>query len=80
MHDSIVSGLQPGLLSQKHKVKVKSFSGANVRDMHDNIKPILRPKPKYVILQVGTNNALNLSPSEILDNTFQKSIEVFSLK
>ena len=43
--DSIVSGLQPGLLSQKRKVKVKSFSGANVRDMHDNIKPIYSTNP-----------------------------------
>ena len=32
--DSIVSGLQPGLLCQKCKVKVKSISGANVRDIH----------------------------------------------
>ena len=31
--DSVVSGLQPGLLSQKHKVKVKSFSGTNVRGL-----------------------------------------------
>ena len=42
--DSIVSGLQPHLLSQKHKVKLRSLSGANVRDMHDNIKPSLRHK------------------------------------
>ena len=47
--DSIVLGLQPGLLSQKRKVKVKSFSGTNVTDMHDNIKPILRHKPEYII-------------------------------
>ena len=51
--DSIVSGFQPGLLSRKSKVKVKSFSGANVRDMHDNIKPILRHKPKNIILYVA---------------------------
>ena len=43
--DSILSGLQPGLLFRKRKVKVKTFSGANVRDMHDNIKPILWHKP-----------------------------------
>ena len=29
--DSILAGLQPGLLSQKRKVQVKTFSGANVR-------------------------------------------------
>ena len=63
--DSIVSGLQPDLLSQKRKIKVKSFSGANVRDMYDNIKPILRLKLEYIILHVGTNDALNLWPEEI---------------
>ena len=61
--DSIVSDL----LSQKLKVKVKSFSGANVRDMHDNLKPILRHKPECIILHVGTNDALKLPPNEILD-------------
>ena len=44
--DSILSGLQPGLLSWKRKVEGKSFSGTNVWDMHDNIKPILRHKPE----------------------------------
>ena len=29
--NSVILGLQPGLLSQKHKVKVKSFCGANVK-------------------------------------------------
>ena len=48
--DSIVSALQSGLLSPKHKVNVKSFSGANVRDKHDNMKPILRHKPEYYTL------------------------------
>ena len=65
--DSVVSGLKPGLLFQKHKVKVKSYSVANVRDMHGNIKPILRHKTEYIILHVGTNNALKLPPIEILD-------------
>ena len=44
--DSILSGLQPGLLSWKRKVEGKSFSGTNVWDMHDNTKPILRHKPE----------------------------------
>ena len=69
--NSIVSGLQPGLLSQKCKVKVKRFSGANVRDMHDNIKPILRHKPEYIILHVGTNGALNLPLNETLDKILE---------
>ena len=74
--DSIFSGLQPGLLSQKRKVKVKSLSGANVRDMHNNIKLILRHKPEYLILHIGTN-ILNLPPNEILDKILElrKKIE-----
>ena len=55
--DSIVSGLQTGLLSEKRKVKVTRFSGANVRDMHNNIKPILRHKSEYMILHVSTNKS-----------------------
>ena len=63
--DSIVKGLQPGLLSRKRKVKVKSFSGAIVRDMRGNIRPISRHKPKYIVLHFGTNDALNLPPNKI---------------
>lgn len=62
-----MSGLQPDFVFPKHKVKMKSFSGANVEDMHDNINPILQHKHEYIILYVGTNDALNLSPNEILD-------------
>ena len=69
--DLSVSGLQPGLLSQKCKVKMKSFFGANVRDMHDNTKPILRHKPEYIILHVGTNDALNPPSNEILDKILE---------
>ena len=73
--ESFVSGLQPDLLSQKHKVKVKSFSGANVRDMHDNIKPILRHKHEYIILHVGTDDALKLPPNEILNKILELKTE-----
>ena len=57
---------QPDLLSQKRKVNGKSFSGGNIRDMEDNIKQILRYKRKYIILHLGTNDALNFPQHEIL--------------
>ena len=71
--NSIVSGLQPGLLSQKRKVKVKSFSGANVRDMHDNIKTNFTTKTRihHFTLHVGTKDALNLLPNEIIDKILE---------
>ena len=75
--DSILSGLQPGLLSRKRKVNVKTFSGVNVRDMHDNIKPIPRHKPEYIVFHIGTDDALNLRPNETLDKILElkKKIE-----
>ena len=44
---------------------MKSFYGTIVRDIHDNIKSILRHKPECIILYAGTNNALKLQPNEI---------------
>ena len=35
--------------------------------MEDNIKPILKREPDYIILHVGTNNATNLTARDILD-------------
>ena len=35
--------------------------------MHNNIKPILQHKIEYIILHVGTNDALNLPPNENLE-------------
>ena len=69
--DSVVSCLQPGLLSQKCKVKVKSFSGAKDRDMHGSAKPILWHKPESIILHVGTNHALKFPSNEILDKLLE---------
>ena len=58
------------------KVKVKSFSGGYVRDIHDNIKPILQHKPEYIILHVGTNDALKLPPNEILDKILELKTKI----
>ena len=70
--DSIVSGMQPGQLSRKLKVKVKSFSGTNVRDMHDNNQFY----DTYIILHVGTNDDLNLPPNEILGKILELKKEI----
>ena len=44
-------------LNNKHKVFVRSFSGAKTTCMRDYIKPCLRENsPEHVVLHVGTNN------------------------
>lgn len=39
--------------------------------MHDNVKPILWHSSEYIILQVDTNDAVNLPPNEIIDKTLE---------
>ena len=44
-------------LNNKHKVFVRSFSGAKVSCMSDCVKPCLRENnPDHVVLHVGTND------------------------
>ena len=67
--------MQPSLQSQKHKVKMKSISSPIVRDMHGNIKSILRHKPKN-ILHIRTKNAPTLPPNEILHEILKLKIKI----
>ena len=54
---------------------MKSFSGANIKDMHDNKKPILRHKRKCIVLHVDTNDALKLPPNKILGKILELKTE-----
>ena len=55
------------LTNGKHKVKVRYFPGARTDDMYDYMKPPLRTLSDYIILHIGTNDALNNTLREILD-------------
>ena len=44
--------------TQKYgNVKVFHFSGARIEDLNHYIVPIIKNKPDYLILHVGTNDA-----------------------
>ena len=61
-------GIREELLkTDKHNVKVRFFRSGTIEEMEDDIKPILRREPDYIILHVGTNNATNLTVRDILD-------------
>jgi hypothetical protein len=49
-----VQGLR--LSDSNNYVVVKSFGGANISDMEDYLKPIIRKEPANLILHVGTND------------------------
>ena len=68
----MVSSLKEELLSnKKHQVKVSCCRGATVEDMFDYVKPILKRKPDYVVLHVGSNDAKDMTSRNILDKLLQ---------
>ena len=68
----MLSGLKEEFLSnKKYQVKVRCCRGATVEDISDYLKPILKRKPDYVVLHVGTINAKNMGSRNILDKLLQ---------
>ena len=56
-------------LSQKFgDVKVFHSSGARIEDLNHYIVSIIKNKPDYLILQVGTNDATANSPRKNVDD------------
>ena len=55
--DSILNNIVGNGLSNKSaKVTVRNFPGANSDDMLHHIRPLLKRKPKHIILHIGTND------------------------
>ena len=66
--DSTVQNLKGWRLSSTdNHVAVKSFSGANITEMEDYLKPILHKEPSKVILHVGTNDLKHLSAKRVAE-------------
>ena len=65
--DSILRNLNESRLSKRNApVKVRCFSGCNIDDMYSYICPLLRKNPAHIVLHVGTNDAIDKSPDDIL--------------
>ena len=65
--DSILYGIDERRLSNKVKVKVHSFPGATISDMHFYLQPLLEKKPSIIVLHIGTNDAPYCTSQQILD-------------
>ena len=65
--DSILNGLIEENLSKQHNVRIRKFPGATVDDLNYHVHPILRKKPKHIIIHIGTNDATHSTSREILD-------------
>ena len=65
--DSILNNLQENRLNRNFNVKVRCFPGADIDDMFDFITPLLKKAPRYIILHIGTNDAIEKSSTDILN-------------
>ena len=65
--DSILNGLIEENISKQYNVRIRKFPGATVDDLNYHVHPILRKKPKHIIIHIGTNDATHSTSREILD-------------
>ena len=66
--DSILNNLKESKLTEKNRVvKVRAFPGSNIQDMFSYIVPLLRKRPSYLILHIGTNDAAYKPVDDILN-------------
>ena len=70
---SMIQGVDENRMSKKLTVKVRPNRGATTRDMYDHLNALLRKKPTYLILHVGSNDASNakITSDELYDRLIQ---------
>ena len=67
-----MSGIRKELLkTDKHDEKVRFFRDGIIEDMENNVNPILKREPDYIILHVGTNNTTSLTACDIIGKLLQ---------
>ena len=60
---SMIGGLDETKMSRRFNIKVHSHPGATIKKMKDHLNALLRNKPEYLILEVGTNDAVDRNTS-----------------
>ena len=69
--DTMLGHIDETRMSRKFKVKVRPFPGAKTEDMFHYLVLLLEKIPDYVILHVGTNNAMDYEASNIVKKILQ---------
>ena len=63
----MLTGIEEKRISGNRTVKVQIFTGAKTQDMYDYLKPFLKKNPDNIILHIGTNNSVNETSRDILN-------------
>ena len=62
-------------MSREFNLKERSFTGGKTDDMFHYLVPLLEKNPDYVILHVGTNDAVDHQSSDIISKILKKFIQ-----
>ena len=65
--DSLLNNIEERRMSKKYNVKVRAFPGADIRDMYDFMEPLIKKRPKYVIIHIGSNDSVNRTHDDIIN-------------
>ena len=60
--DSIVKHVDQKKMSRNNMVRVRSFPGAKIEDMHHYVTPLLWEEPSTLIIHSGVNNLTSEEP------------------
>ena len=66
--DSTLNGIQENRMSKSGLFKVRAFPGARVNDLYNYLEPLLEKHPSKIIIQAGTNDVVDKSSKEIVDD------------
>ena len=64
----MANGIDEKKLQKHGNVKVFYFSDAIINDMNHHLMPIVAEKPDYLILHVGTNDAITNTSRKVIDD------------
>ena len=54
-------------LSKKWDVKVYCHGGCTIMCMYTHLAPVVKLKPEFILLHVGTNHCINKTSDEVLN-------------
>ena len=76
--DSMLAGYRPKSINNWRTQSQSKIlrPGASMDDMYDYMKPLLWKLPDYIIFPIGTNDALDYTSREILDNIFKMKMYI----
>ena len=74
--DSMLNQLDQDRLSTSTNklVKVRSYGGAGIINIYAKLDGLLKKRPSYIILHVGTNDAVNKSSEIVLNDLLELKI------